>query len=138
MRRLLLTLAIAGIALAVPQSAQAGMGGYLKRMTLKTVFGFVDVFYAPVELIIAPMTHGIDFHRNDAPAVLGAGLGVPVGFAKGQIRFYRGVGDIITFPMVSERPRKWEWTIGGSQLPLTATAYDDDPAYLGEDALPNR
>ncbi|MEE9280251.1 MAG: hypothetical protein V3V67_08775 [Myxococcota bacterium] len=138
MRRLLLALCVVGTTWTIPQVAEAGAGSYLKRVTLKVVYGFGDVLYAPLELVITPVTHGMDFHRHDVPSILGAGLGLPVGFVKGQIRVYRGIGDLLTFPLVSERPLRWEWTVGGPQLPLTKTLYDDEPFYLGEDALPNR
>ena len=138
MRRLLLALTIVGLTWTVPLDAQAGPGSYLKRVTVKLIYAVGDVLYSPLELIVTPVSHGIDFHRHDVPATLGAALGIPVGFVKGQIRFYRGIGDLITAPLVSERPRRWEWTVGGHQLPLTVTLYDDDPGYVGEDALPNR
>ena len=49
-----------------------------------------------------------------------------------------GCTQVATFLLVSERPRRWEWTVGGHQLPLSVTLYDDDSGYMGEDAIPNR
>ncbi len=138
MRRLLLAMIIAGMTWTIPQNAEAGLLSYIGRATVKLVYGVGDIIYSPLELIISPVTHGIDFDRHDVPSVIGAGIGLPVGVTKTYIRAYRGVTDIATFLLVSERPRRWEWTVGGHQLPLSLTLYDDDSGYLGEDAIPNR
>jgi hypothetical protein len=138
MRRLLLAMTIVGMTWTVPQNAEAGLLSYIGRATVKLVYGVGDIIYSPLELIISPVTHGIDFDRHDVPAAIGAGIGLQVGATKTYIRAYRGVTDIATFLLVSERPRPWEWTVGGHQLPLTITLYDDDSGYAGEDAIPNR
>jgi hypothetical protein len=139
MRRLLLAMTIVGLTWTAPQSAQAGLGSYLKNSTMKLAYAVGDIVYSPLEIIISPITHGIDFDRHDVPAIIGAvGIGVPVGVVKSYVRYYRGFWDLMTFPLVSERPRRWEWTVGGHQLPLTETLFDDEPVYMSEDALPNR
>ena len=52
-------------------------------------------------------------------------LGVPIGFGMAEARLGRGVGDLVTFWAASERQRRWEWVMGGLQLPLSRRAFED-------------
>jgi hypothetical protein len=125
-RRLMLAMVVVGLMCAAPQTAEAsGAATYIAKMGQKVAFGLFDIIYSPVELLITPVTHGIDFDRHNRPTLAGVVLGVPIGFGMAEARFSRGVGDLVTFWAASERQRRWEWVMGGLQLPLSRRAFED-------------
>ena len=126
MRRLMLAMVMVGLLCAVPQTAEAsGAATYVAKMGQKIAFALFDIIYSPVELLITPVTHGIDFDRHNRPTLAGVMLGVPIGFAMADARFSRGVGNVVTFWAASERRRRWEWVMGGLQLPLSRRAFEE-------------
>jgi hypothetical protein len=128
MRNLALGL-IAAIALAsAPQTAQAGVGSYVLRSGVKLTHGVADVLYSPVELVISPVTHIVDYDRHNRIGLYGVGPGMFVGMVKAESRFIRGFADAFTFFLPSERHSRWdwEWSFAGWQVPLSEPQMMED------------
>ena len=127
MRNLILGL-VASALLATPLTAEAGTLSYPVRTALKLVHGLADVVYSPIEILIAPVTHAIDFDRHDRMALWGLELGLFTGLVKGEARLARGVSDVVTFPLPSERYDHWawDWSFHGFQTPLSEVAMIED------------
>lgn len=121
MRNLALGL-VTVIALAgAPLQAEAGVVSYPKRVTTKLTHGLLDLVWSPLELVISPVTHMIDFDRHSRIGLYGAQVGLFVGAVKAEARFTRGFVDVFTCVFPSERYDHWdwEWTYGGNLKPLS-------------------
>ena len=120
MRNLILAALVAGF-VAAPMTANAGALSYPHRTFSKLVHGLMDVVYSPAEILIAPVTHAIDFDRHNRVGLWGAQLGLFTGLVKANARFARGASDVLTFLLPSERHDNWawDWSYHGVQTPLS-------------------
>lgn len=128
MRNLVVGLVCAVALASVPLSAEAGVGSWLPRAGVKLTHGLADVAYSPLELLISPVTHAVDFDRHSRASLVGAGTGMFVGLIKAGARFGRGVTDTFTFWLPSERHDRWrwEWSYAGFQRPLSSPQMIED------------
>lgn len=120
MRNWILTALVAAF-VAAPMTANAGALSYPSRTFAKLVHGLMDVVYSPAEILISPVTHAIDFDRHDRVGLWGAQLGLFTGLVKANARLGRGVSDVVTFLLPSERHDNWswDWSYQGVQTPLS-------------------
>ena len=127
MRNLILGLVAAAL-LAGPQTAQAGALSYPSRTIVKLVHGVADIAYSPLELLIAPVTHAIDFDRHNRMALWGAEIGLFTGLVKAEARLGRGASGVITFLLPSERHDRWhwDWSYTGLHTPLSENSRIQD------------
>ena len=113
--------AMAAALLAMPITAEASPFSYIKRAGFKAAHGVADLAWAPIEVLINPVTHAIDFDRHNRISFTGWNLGLGVGLVKMNARAFRGMGDLLLFPFPSERHDRWhwEWSFQGFQRPLS-------------------
>ena len=119
---------MAAALLAVPVTAEGNPLSYVKRVGFKAAHGATDLAYAPLELLINPVTHAIDFDRHNRISFTGWMLGAGVGLVKMQARVFRGMGDLLLFPFPSERHERWhwDWSFQGFQRPLSEPLHVED------------
>lgn len=109
----------------------AGPGAYARRVSIKSTHAVADIVYSPMELLLNPVTHAVDFDRHNRSGGHGLWVGGLVGIVKMGTRFGRGVADLLTFPFPSERHDhwSWDWSFLGFQYPLTEPTPVEDAAY---------
>jgi len=86
-------------------------GGYPAEVGEKALFGFMDIVTTPVELVATPFRRAFYADATRRPVFMFFVLGLPEGAMNAYFRLTEGAGNLLTFPIATQRNRFANYSI---------------------------